>query len=1310
MAQPGSTCGTFTSSPGLAIVDNATVQDVITTGPQGGQVISDLNVYLDITHTWNSDVTVELLSPEGTNITLLSGECGSTDNMDVELDDEAVDPIGTTCPPIGVFEIPSTALSSFDGEVFEGDWTLSISDGATGDPGTLNTWCLIPTLAAPPSCTDPIATPTLVETDCATGTFTVEVDLTSLGSATNVDITEDVNGGGATVVEDDVTALQVYVLGPYAIGDVVDVAVLHNDDSACDLALGTFQSALVCGTLGVCDQNLAIPDNQCPTTFDISFGATAPGTQLGTDVVVGSVDLIISHTWQSDLEVSLTSPNGVTVPLFTNIGNGSDNFGDPGNCPAGVLTFIDGGGAFPGGLNPTGPMAAEGLMTDFNDGSDPNGTWVLSVCDGASGDFGEVEYLQINFLTCVSPAATPTLVETDCATGTFTVEVDLTDLGSATDVDITEDVNGGGATVVHDDVSTLQVYVMGPYNIGDVVDVVVVHNTDGTCNVDLGSFSSGLGCPVLGTCDLNIAIPDNQCPTTLDLDFAATAPGTQLGTDVFLGSVDLIISHTWQSDVEVSLTSPNGVTVPLFTGIGSSADNFGNPSNCPTDVLTFVDGGGAFPGGTNPTGQMGAEGLLSDFNDGSDPNGVWVLSLCDGAGGDTGELEYLQLNFLNCLPPTATTAIVTDCGNDQFFIDVDVSGLGSATTVDITSDLNGTEATGVGTGITQVGPYPSGSTVNLTVVHDADNSCDLALASVNFTCPPPNDDVRQRHPGGLQQCDCRFPRPEPPTPKRTTVAPLPSTAPGVWYTPDGYSGLMTASLCGSSYDTKIGVFDGTAGCGALVCVGGNDDDLFTGGAGVCGGGIQSSHQWNSTAGTPYYIYVTGFDLEAGNFVLQVACGDQNPPCTENTVELELNTDASGSETSWEIIPVGIPTPVCSGSGYLDNDQVFETCCLPDGCYRLRVLDSFGDGMSTGDYVLRDGNGNRIIDNTGGGAGFTSVSAIANSGAFCLPLGTDQVIYSQCDKMDFLLTDFLIASENAAVTAEFGVNDGNSGYQFWLFDPNGSYSRRVFFSHANPMVGAPPGALAAAHLRFGNLITNPVPVDQMLNVRIRGRVNGTFNEFGPTCQIMVVSTLPACPTTQLIDDPNNANFSCGVTRTFGGSDKVVAYPVAGANLYRFRFEQIGDAFARNITSPTSSRLLNWVTSPLVPGASYNVFVQASFDGGANWCPYGDPCQVDIVSPPAASRLGADDLSNVNLWPNPNRGDQFQLTINELPEEALTVNVDIHDLFGKRVAARTYPAQGGMLNTVVDLDGQLAAGMYVVSITAGDKLFTERLVIE
>ena len=60
--------------------------------------------------------------------------------------------------------------------------------------------------------------------------------------------------------------------------------------------------------------------------------------------------------------------------------------------------------------------------------------------------------------------------------------------------------------------------------------------------------------------------------------------------------------------------------------------------------------------------------------------------------------------------------------------------------------------------------------------------------------------------------------------------------------------------------------------------------------------------------------------------------------------------------------------------------------------------------------------------------------------------------------------------------------------------------------------------------------------------------------------------------------------------------------------------------------------------------------------------------------------------------------------------MTVNVDIHDLYGKRVVARTLTAQGGMLNTVIGLDGRLAAGMYLVTINAGDRILTERLVIE
>jgi len=39
----------------------------------------------------------------------------------------------------------------------------------------------------------------------------------------------------------------------------------------------------------------------------------------------------------------------------------------------------------------------------------------------------------------------------------------------------------------------------------------------------------------------------------------------------------------------------------------------------------------------------------------------------------------------------------------------------------------------------------------------------------------------------------------------------------------------------------------------------------------------------------------------------------------------------------------------------------------------------------------------------------------------------------------------------------------------------------------------------------------------------------------------------------------------------------------------------------------------------------------------------------------------------------------------------------------------PTQGDRLNTVLDLQGDLATGMYLVNITAGDKRYTERLVI-
>ena len=84
--------------------------------------------------------------------------------------------------------------------------------------------------------------------------------------------------------------------------------------------------------------------------------------------------------------------------------------------------------------------------------------------------------------------------------------------------------------------------------------------------------------------------------------------------------------------------------------------------------------------------------------------------------------------------------------------------------------------------------------------------------------------------------------------------------------------------------------------------------------------------------------------------------------------------------------------------------------------------------------------------------------------------------------------------------------------------------------------------------------------------------------------------------------------------------------------------------------------------------------------------------------------------LNMWPNPNRGEQLYITIDHLNEEVTTATVDIFDLMGQKVGSRIITVNGATLNTVIDLDGALSSGIYLVNLTAGDQTFTQRLVVE
>lgn len=159
-------------------------------------------------------------------------------------------------------------------------------------------------------------------------------------------------------------------------------------------------------------------------------------------------------------------------------------------------------------------------------------------------------------------------------------------------------------------------------------------------------------------CNLQLAIPDNSCTASSNFLFPiSVANGTQLGIDVILKEVRLIVGHSWNADLDMSIISPSGVKVELSSDNGGGSDNYGLPIDATCQAYTafsmnacqsILDADAPFEGNFLP------EGDLSDFNDGSNPNGNWILQICDDAQNDIGILQYVELIFSSniCTPPT----------------------------------------------------------------------------------------------------------------------------------------------------------------------------------------------------------------------------------------------------------------------------------------------------------------------------------------------------------------------------------------------------------------------------------------------------------------------------------------------------------------------------------------------------------------------------------------------------------------------------------------------------------------------------------
>jgi len=194
--------------------------------------------------------------------------------------------------------------------------------------------------------------------------------------------------------------------------------------------------------------------------------------------------------------------------------------------------------------------------------------------------------------------------------------------------------------------------------------------------------------PNPSACAMGLILNDATCPD--DRPFfdpnqfvisVNNAPGTTLGQDVYLKQVKLLIRHGWASDLDITLQSPGGKRIVLTSDNGGGDANYGNPSIAGCAGAVVFDASACQAIDEEPAmapftaGPYQPEESLLIFNDSlTNPNGDWLLDICDDFEADSGYLDFIELVFepLSCLPVSAiqvlnidTTTVVLDWAENQ---------------------------------------------------------------------------------------------------------------------------------------------------------------------------------------------------------------------------------------------------------------------------------------------------------------------------------------------------------------------------------------------------------------------------------------------------------------------------------------------------------------------------------------------------------------------------------------------------------------------------------------------------------------------
>ncbi|GHJ48771.1 aminopeptidase [Catellatospora sp. TT07R-123] len=152
-----------TSSNGtdVTIADLATVESSITVSGCAGNAGSASTVEVHIVHTYQGDLAVNLVAPDGSAYLLHNRTGGATDNID------------------------QTYTVNLSSEVANGTWKLRVQDAASGDVGYINSWTLSLGGSVPPACGGTNGTDVTIPDNTTVNSTIVVSGCTGTASATS---------------------------------------------------------------------------------------------------------------------------------------------------------------------------------------------------------------------------------------------------------------------------------------------------------------------------------------------------------------------------------------------------------------------------------------------------------------------------------------------------------------------------------------------------------------------------------------------------------------------------------------------------------------------------------------------------------------------------------------------------------------------------------------------------------------------------------------------------------------------------------------------------------------------------------------------------------------------------------------------------------------------------------------------------------------------------------------------------------------------------------------------------------------------